>query len=159
MKKTLTAVLVCVMLAALLASGCRSGNVAPSPSPSPMATPKVTVTPATTPAVPSPEVSGSPEQGGTGNGTGDNGTGTGTGSESITGFEEGKTVDLAATPEIERAVKEKYSDAKVKSATYETYQSKQAYHVVLEEAVEGSKDLYVFADGTVTPMSTKPENQ
>ena len=146
MKRTLTAVLVCAMLAiTALASGCASGKVTPSPSP--MATPKVTVAPTTAPTEPAATAlppANSPDT----TPGGEAGAGT------IEGFEEGKTVDETAMAAVKKAVTAKYPDAKIKSATFETYQDKQAYHVILEEAVDGNTDIYVFADGTVTPMTT-----
>ncbi|MEG1547513.1 MAG: hypothetical protein RR232_04710 [Clostridia bacterium] len=146
MKRAWSIILTAVLFAALLtAAGCKPKPTAPSPSPVIAVTPKPSAPLPTPPPEPSsvvpPVVSPAASPGTTVEST-------------IKGFEEGKVVKAKDVPEVEKAVKAKYKDAKIKSITMETYENKQIYHVILEAAVDGNKDLCVTSDGVVTPMTT-----
>lgn len=141
MKRTVLIGLLALVLA--LALGCTPTTPTPSPSPITPATPLASPSPA---AVASPAVSASPvvTNGGAG------------GTETITGFEEGKTVQESELPQkVKDAIKEAYSNVKVKTITYVTYMNDQVYHVVLEEPAGTEKvdQFYIKADGTIIPYA------
>lgn len=132
---------ICVLALALVAAGCTMDNgVTPAPSvrPSLSASPALTVTPDNSVA---PAVSSSPV------GTPDNMV--------IEGFKEGDSVDMDKLPDaVTKAVKAKYPDATIKSATYATYENQQMYKLVLQNAGDSaSEQCYVKADGTIVPYT------
>ncbi len=143
MKRTVLIGLLVLMLA--LALGCTPTKPTPSPSPSLItpATPLASPSPA---AVVSPAVSASPAV--TSGGAGDK--------ETITGFEEGKTVKESELPQkVKDAIKEAYNNVKIKTITYVTYMNDQVYHVVLSEPAGTEKvdQFYIKADGTIVPYA------
>ncbi len=142
MKRTVLIGLLVLVLA--LALGCTPTTPTPSPSP---------ITPATPLASPSPAAVVSPNAGASPAVT--NGGATG-GTETITGFEEGKTVEESELPQkVKDAIKEAYSNVKIKTITYVTYMNDQVYHVVLEEPAGTEKvdQFYIKADGTIVPYA------
>ena len=129
----------------MLGAGCFNGKVTPTPavkaSPSPnLTTPNPTLTPGantTSPLTPSasPDVAGG---------------------NTIEGFREGETVEVASLPEkVTKAVKDKYPNATIKSATYATYMDDQMYHLMLEGAGENTTEIYAKADGTLLPFNAE----
>ena len=78
------------------------------------------------------------------------------GENTIEGFKEGETVEVSNLPEkVTKAVKEKYPNATVKSATYATYMDKQMYHLMLEGAGDNTTEIYAQADGTLLPFNAQ----
>ena len=78
------------------------------------------------------------------------------GENTIEGFKEGETVEVSNLPEkVTKAVKEKYPNATVKSATYATYMDKQMYHLMLEGAGDNTTEIYAQADGTLLPLNAQ----
>ncbi len=140
MKRINVLILAALTAALLLSVGCKRSTT-PTPSPSPILTATPMPSAAITPEQPatSPDTLASPDT---------------SAGMTIPDFEEGKVVTEADVPDVVKAVTDKYPDAKIKTITMETYEDKQCYHVLLEEAVDGNKDLMVTPDGTVTPMKT-----
>ncbi len=68
----------------------------------------------------------------------------------ISGFEEGKQVNESDVPEVTKAVKGKYANAKITGITMSTHEGNQVYHVMLEGAAD-TTDIYVDAQGNITP--------
>lgn len=131
--------LLSVLLAALLllGAGCNTGKVTPTPTIKPNPTVNPTINPTvnpTTDILPS----GSP------------------GTETIEGFKEGETVEVSALPEkVTKAVKDKYPDATIKSATYATYMDKQMFHLMLEGTTDNTTEVYAEANGTLMPFNAQ----
>ncbi len=141
--------LLSVLLAALLllGAGCNNGNIMPTPTVRPTTPVNPTVNPTMNPTTnPTIGVSPSGEPDVTGGGA-DN---------SIEGFKEGETVEVSSLPDkVSQAVKDKYPEATIKSATYATYMDKQMYHLMLEGAGENTTEVYVQADGTLLPFNAQ----
>ncbi len=141
MKRTVLIGLLVLVLA--LALGCTPTTPTPSPSP---------ITPTTPLASPSPAVAASPDIGVSPDVT----NGGMAGTETITDFEEGKTVEESELPQkVADAIKEAYNNVKIKTITYVTYMNDQVYHVVLEEPAGTEKvdQFYIKADGTIVPYA------
>jgi len=140
MKRKISLTLVLILSLVLVFAGCKKGAVTPSPA--------LTVKPATTATIqPSASPTSTAPM-----------TSPGTTAGAITGFEEGKTVDVKTIPDVEKAVLAKYAGATIKSVTFATYMNQQAYKVMLSGATDGTTEAYVDATGKVlsTPNTSSP---
>ena len=139
MKRKISLTLVLILLIVLVFAGCKmNGTVTPSP----VLTVKPSMMPSASPA-------GTP------------GTSPAATAGMITGFQEGKTVDIKTVPNVEKAIMAKYPGATIKSVTFAKYMNQQAYKVMLSGATDGTAEAYVGADGkiingtTTSPAATK----
>ncbi len=159
---------ICIILLALLAAAsltaCRGTmpgpnngakeSARPTASASPEATEKASESPAASDeASGSPEVSGSPESSEIAGSADPSGgpSSSQSAADHIAGFMQGTVVDPETVPELVRLLGEKdeYVGMSIRSITYEYYEEREAYYVVLQGEGEATHAVWVFADGSM----------
>jgi len=140
-------IVLALTITALLAAGCameeQGGQVKPSPD-----TPAATQAPATQPPATGAPI---PEPGQAETATGGNAMEGAM--DKIEAFVEGAVVEAEQLPaKIGEALRQKYPDGSIKTVTYATYQDKQTYKVVMDNA-GASEEVYVTAGGEILPAN------
>ena len=144
MKKSIILMSVILVAFVLVGAGCNNRNNVITPTPTQRLNPTATIAPANTPGYSPAASPAGPNGTGGPNGTSGNGY--------IEGFREGEVIQEHELPaHVLAAIRDEYPNTTIKSASYATYLNRHMYLVTLEGGPQGTTQVYVSAEGTLTP--------